>query len=46
MAWVVGHKGRVPYNLTMLLNGEKVSRKRWTPEHMMADGLSGAGAVG
>jgi hypothetical protein len=24
MAWVVGHKGRVPYNLTMLLNGEKV----------------------
>ena len=25
MAWVVGHKGRVAYNLTMLLNGEKVS---------------------
>jgi len=24
LAWVVGHKGKVPYNLTMLLNGEKV----------------------
>ncbi|KAF1914491.1 hypothetical protein BDU57DRAFT_549650 [Ampelomyces quisqualis] len=23
-AWIVGHKGRVPYNLAMLLNGEKV----------------------
>lgn len=25
LAWVVGHRGKVPYNLTMLLNGEKVS---------------------
>lgn len=25
LAWIVGHKGKVPYNLTMLLNGEKVS---------------------
>ncbi|KAF2735696.1 hypothetical protein EJ04DRAFT_511644 [Polyplosphaeria fusca] len=25
MAWVVGHKGKVQYNLTMLLNGEKVT---------------------
>ncbi|KAH7081094.1 hypothetical protein FB567DRAFT_501373 [Paraphoma chrysanthemicola] len=24
LAWVVGHKGKVPYNLAMLLNGEKV----------------------
>ncbi|KAF2194500.1 hypothetical protein K469DRAFT_705961 [Zopfia rhizophila CBS 207.26] len=24
MAWVVGHRGKVPYNLAMLLNGEKV----------------------
>lgn len=24
LAWVVGHKGKVEYNLTMLLNGEKV----------------------
>jgi hypothetical protein len=24
-AWIVGHKGKVPYNLAMLLNGEKVS---------------------
>lgn len=24
LAWIVGHKGKVPYNLTMLLNGEKV----------------------
>lgn len=24
LAWIVGHKGQVPYNLTMLLNGEKV----------------------
>ncbi|KAH7407075.1 hypothetical protein DE146DRAFT_607964 [Phaeosphaeria sp. MPI-PUGE-AT-0046c] len=23
-AWIVGHKGKVPYNLAMLLNGEKV----------------------
>lgn len=23
MAWVVGHRGKVEYNLTMLLNGEK-----------------------
>lgn len=26
LAWVVGHKGKVEYNLTMLLNGERVSR--------------------
>lgn len=25
LAWIVGHKGKVPYSLTMLLNGEKVS---------------------
>ncbi|ORY13864.1 hypothetical protein BCR34DRAFT_561477 [Clohesyomyces aquaticus] len=25
LAWVVGHRGKVPYNLTMLLNGEKVT---------------------
>jgi hypothetical protein len=25
LAWIVGHKGKVPYNLAMLLNGEKVS---------------------
>lgn len=25
LAWVVGHKGKLSYNLTMLLNGEKVS---------------------
>ncbi|KAJ4988561.1 putative choriogenin Hminor [Stagonosporopsis vannaccii] len=24
LAWIVGHKGKVPYSLTMLLNGEKV----------------------
>ncbi|CAO2652473.1 Nn.00g007560.m01.CDS01 [Neocucurbitaria sp. VM-36] len=24
LAWIVGHHGKVPYNLTMLLNGEKV----------------------
>jgi hypothetical protein len=24
LAWVVGHRGKVPYNLTMLVNGEKV----------------------
>lgn len=24
LAWIVGHKGKVPYNLTMLLNGEQV----------------------
>lgn len=24
LAWIVGHKGKLPYNLTMLLNGEKV----------------------
>ncbi|KAH6644649.1 hypothetical protein C7974DRAFT_384033 [Boeremia exigua] len=24
LAWIIGHKGKVPYNLTMLLNGEKV----------------------
>ncbi|KAF1995635.1 hypothetical protein P154DRAFT_341994 [Amniculicola lignicola CBS 123094] len=24
LAWVLGHQGKVPYNLTMLLNGEKV----------------------
>jgi hypothetical protein len=24
LAWIVGHKGKVPYNLAMLLNGEKV----------------------
>lgn len=24
LAWVVGHQGKVSYNLTMLLNGEKV----------------------
>ncbi|KAF1950093.1 hypothetical protein CC80DRAFT_497103 [Byssothecium circinans] len=24
LAWVVGHSGKVPYNLTMLLNGEPV----------------------
>jgi hypothetical protein len=24
LAWIVGHRGKVPYNLTMLLNGEKV----------------------
>ncbi|KAF1844237.1 uncharacterized protein K460DRAFT_291040 [Cucurbitaria berberidis CBS 394.84] len=24
LAWIVGHQGKVPYNLTMLLNGEKV----------------------
>ena len=27
LAWVVGHKAKVSYNLTMLLNGEKVSRQ-------------------
>lgn len=26
LAWIVGHQGKVPYNLTMLLNGEKVRR--------------------
>jgi hypothetical protein len=26
LAWIVGHKGKVPYNLAMLLNGEKVRR--------------------
>lgn len=25
-AWIVGHKGKVPYNLAMLLNGERVRR--------------------
>jgi hypothetical protein len=25
LAWIVGHKGKVPYNLTFLLNGEKVA---------------------
>ncbi|KAF2266468.1 hypothetical protein CC78DRAFT_491794 [Lojkania enalia] len=24
LAWIVGHKGKVPYNLALLLNGEKV----------------------
>jgi hypothetical protein len=24
LAWIVGHKGKVPYSLTFLLNGEKV----------------------
>ncbi|KAL1643840.1 hypothetical protein SLS61_009068 [Didymella pomorum] len=24
LAWIIGHKGKVPYSLTMLLNGEKV----------------------
>ncbi|KAF2011113.1 hypothetical protein BU24DRAFT_53223 [Aaosphaeria arxii CBS 175.79] len=24
LAWIIGHSGQVPYNLTMLLNGEKV----------------------
>ncbi|KAF2124814.1 hypothetical protein P153DRAFT_390281 [Dothidotthia symphoricarpi CBS 119687] len=24
LAWIIGHKGKVPYNLAMLLNGEKV----------------------
>ncbi|KAF1947419.1 hypothetical protein EJ02DRAFT_449594 [Clathrospora elynae] len=24
LAWIVGHKGKVPYNLAVLLNGEKV----------------------
>ncbi|KAF1831675.1 hypothetical protein BDW02DRAFT_571798 [Decorospora gaudefroyi] len=24
LAWIVGHKGKVPYNLTFLVNGEKV----------------------
>lgn len=26
LAWIVGHKGKVPYNLAMLLNGEKVGQ--------------------
>jgi hypothetical protein len=26
LAWIVGHKGKVPYNLTFLLNGEKVGK--------------------
>lgn len=29
LAWIVGHKGKVSYNLTMLLNGEKV-RCAWS----------------
>lgn len=24
LAWIIGHKGKVPYSLTMLLNGERV----------------------
>jgi hypothetical protein len=24
LAWIVGHQGKVPYNLAMLVNGEKV----------------------
>jgi hypothetical protein len=26
LAWVVGHRGKVPYNLALLLNGEKVRK--------------------
>lgn len=29
LAWIVGHKGKVPYSLTMLLNGEKVRCGFW-----------------
>jgi hypothetical protein len=31
LAWVIGHEGRLPYNLSLLLNGERVSRSthRW-----------------
>lgn len=29
LAWIVGHRGKVPYNLTMLLNGEKVRPAYW-----------------
>lgn len=28
LAWIAGHAGHVPYNLTMLLNGEKVGAAR------------------
>lgn len=28
LAWIVGHKGKVPYNLAMLLSGEKVRPAR------------------
>jgi hypothetical protein len=28
LAWIVGHKGKVPYNLALLLSGEKVCRSR------------------
>lgn len=31
MAWVIGHRGKVPYNLTMLLNGEQVT-ELWDDE--------------
>ncbi|KAH7128439.1 hypothetical protein B0J11DRAFT_270921 [Dendryphion nanum] len=31
LAWIVGHKGKVPYNLTLLLNGEKV-KELWDEE--------------
>ena len=30
LAWIVGHKGKVPYNLNVLLNGEKVRCPSWS----------------
>ena len=46
LAWVVGHKGKVEYSLTMLLNGERVSR-HWhrTTAPTLTD-WTGTGAVG
>lgn len=39
LAWIVGHQGKVPYNLTMLLNGEHVSRQTpyWTLPKMLTN---------
>lgn len=46
LAWVVGHKGKVPYNLTMLLNGEKARVKCLPSTHLALTSVTGARALG
>ena len=47
-AWIVGHKGKVPYNLAMLLNGEKVSRSlaEWGQQDNILTAYLGARTLG
>jgi hypothetical protein len=46
LAWIVGHKGKVPYNLTFLLNGEKVACCGSQNKVPTADDIKGTRTLG